>query len=118
MTALAEVATKVFTVTQTLDVIWIDSGATASTAVVLLRYYYLSLGGRMNIEDDLWSRRSPFKVTSDTDPQFVDVCMFTIIRRNWQRVRDGQQLLRSIVLGDQPVEFGRCRKLHALKLPE
>lgn len=46
----------------------------------------------MNVEDDLWSRWCPLKVTSDTNPQFVDICVFAIIRRDGQRVGYGQQL--------------------------
>lgn len=46
----------------------------------------------MNIEDDLRSRRGPLQVSTHPNPQFVDVSMLSIIRRNRQRVRDGQQL--------------------------
>lgn len=51
-----------------------------------------SLGGWMNVEDDLRTGRSPLQVASDPNPQLVDVGVFTIIRRDWQRVRNGQQL--------------------------
>lgn len=118
MAALAEVPAKVLTVTQSLDVIWVDTSATAGTPVVLLCHNYLPLRGGMNVEDDLRSGRRPLQVTSDPNPQLVDVCMLTIIRRDGQRVRDGQQLLWSIMFWDQPVKLRGCRKLHALKLPE
>lgn len=118
MAALAEVTAEVFTVTQSLDIIWVNAGATASAAVVLFSHNYLPLGGWMNVEDDLRTGRSPLQVASDPNPQLVDVGVFTIIRRDWQRVRNGQQLLWSIVFWDQPVELRGCRKLHAFKLPE
>lgn len=51
-----------------------------------------SLGGRMNVEDDLRSGWRPLQVASDPNPQFVDVCVFAIIGRDRQRVGDGQQL--------------------------
>jgi len=46
----------------------------------------------MDVEDDLRSGRRPLQVTSNPNPQLVYVCVFTIIRRDRQRVRDGQQL--------------------------
>lgn len=49
----------------------------------------------MNVKDDLRSGRCPLQVTSDPNPQLVDVCVFTIIRRDRQRVGDGQQLHES-----------------------
>lgn len=118
MATLAEVTAEVFTVTQALDIIWVDASTTASAAVVLFSYNYLPLGGGMNVEYDLRSGRGPLQVAPHPDPQLVDVCVFAIIRRDGQRVGDGQQLLRSIVFWDQPVEFGGRRELHALKLPE
>lgn len=60
MAALAEVTAEVFTVTQSLDIIWVNAGATASAAVVLFSHNYLPLWGWMNVEDDLWSGRRPF----------------------------------------------------------
>lgn len=118
MAALAEVSAEVFTVTQSLDIIWVNTGATASAAVVLFSHNYFPLGGRMNVEDDLWSGRRPLQVASDPNPQFVDVCMFAIIGRDRKGVGYGQQLLWSVVFWDQPVELRGCRKLHALKLFE
>lgn len=46
----------------------------------------------MNIEDDLWSRWGPLQVSAHPNPQLVDVGMFSIVRRDGQRVRDGQEL--------------------------
>lgn len=80
MTALAEVTAEVFTVTQSLNIIWVDPGATARAAVVLFRHNYLPLVGRLNVEDDLWSGRRPLEVASDPNPQLVNVRVFTIIR--------------------------------------
>lgn len=51
-----------------------------------------SLGGGMNVEYDLRSGRGPLQVAPHPDPQLVDVCVFAIIRRDGQRVGDGQQL--------------------------
>lgn len=51
-----------------------------------------SLGGGMNVEDDLRSGRRPLQVTPNPDPQLVDVGVFAIIGRDGQRVGDGQQL--------------------------
>lgn len=46
----------------------------------------------MNVEDDLRSGRCPLQVAPDPNPKLVDVCVFTIIRRDRHRVGDGQQL--------------------------
>lgn len=105
MAALTEITAEVFAVTQSLDIIWVDAGATASAAVVLFGHNYLPLGGGMNVEDDLRSWWRPLKVASDSDPQLVDISVFAIIGRDRQRVRDGQQLLWSVVFWDQPVEL-------------
>lgn len=51
-----------------------------------------SLGSRVNVENDLWSRRRPFQVSSHSDPQLVDVCVFPVVGGDGQGVRDGQQL--------------------------
>lgn len=51
-----------------------------------------SLGCRMNVEDDLRSWRCPLQVAPHSDPQLVDVRMLAVIRRDGQRVWDGQQL--------------------------
>lgn len=39
-----------------------------------------SLGGRMNVEDDLRSGWRPLQVASNPDPQLIDVSVFAIIR--------------------------------------
>lgn len=67
MAALAEVTAEVFTVTQSLNIVWVDASATSSTPVVLFRHNYLPLWGRVNVEDDLRPRRCPLEVASDTN---------------------------------------------------
>lgn len=59
MAALTEITAEVFAVTQSLYIIWVNAGATASTAVILFGHNYLPLGGGMNIKDDLRSRWRP-----------------------------------------------------------
>lgn len=46
----------------------------------------------MNVEDDLWSWRGPLQVSAHPNSQLVDVGVFSIVRRDRQRVRDGQEL--------------------------
>lgn len=48
--------------------------------------------GQVNIEDDLRPRRGPLQVSAHPNPQLVDVSVLSIVRRDRQRVRDGQQL--------------------------
>lgn len=103
--ALAEVTAEVLAVTQSLDVVRVNFGTAASTAVILLGNNDLPLWSRMDVEDDLRSWRRPLKVASNSNPQLVDVCVLAVIRRDGQRVGDGQQLLWSIVFWDQPVKL-------------
>lgn len=46
----------------------------------------------MNVEDDLWPRRRPLQVASDSNPQLVDVRVLPVIRGDGQRVGNGKQL--------------------------
>lgn len=46
----------------------------------------------MNVEDDLWARRRPLEVASDSNPQLVDVRVFPVIGGDWQRIGNGKQL--------------------------
>lgn len=55
-----------------------------------------SLGCRMYVEDDLRSWRRPLQVATHSYPSLVDVRMLAVIRRDGQRVRDGQQLKEAI----------------------
>lgn len=48
--------------------------------------------GQVNIEDDLWSWRGPLQVSAHPNPQLVDVGVLSIVGRDRQRVRDGQEL--------------------------
>lgn len=48
--------------------------------------------GWVNVEDDLWSWGGPLQVSTHPNPQLVDVGVFSVIRRDGQRVRDGQEL--------------------------
>lgn len=80
MAALTEVPAKVLAVTQSLNIVWVYAGATASAAVILFSHNNLFLGGRVNVEDDLRPWGCPLEVASDSNPQLVDVCVFAIIR--------------------------------------
>ena len=49
-----------------------------------------SLGGRVDVEDDLGTRRGPLQVASHPDPQLVDVGVLAVVRGDGQGVGDGQ----------------------------
>ena len=51
-----------------------------------------SLGGRVDVEDDLGTRRGPLQVASHPDPQLVDVGVLAVVRGDGQGVGDGQEL--------------------------
>lgn len=67
MTALAKVAAQILTVPQPLDVVWIDANAAAGAAVVLFGHHHFPLWRRVDVEDDLWSGRSPLQISSHSD---------------------------------------------------
>lgn len=82
--------------------------------------------GWVNVEDDLRSRWSPLQVSAHPNPQLVDVGMFPVVRRDRQRVGDGQELgeggkrVRSLPGTTEAITWLACQKLAAAapwKLP-